>query len=307
MFTEANGTFSIARRRLPQRLRPRCRRGGRHRPDREVRREQGGEEHQFAREPDDRADTDHAGTVMVSVFTRRWERGCSGHARHYVGPRYQTARPPPCMSATSCSLLWKRASPPRRTRRPDRAVHAGPAADGLDLRTGVTRRDRRCRRASTCTASTGCANAVTSGPSGRTFAFVGLGLGSAVIATQSALGTYDTVLISVHMAQHMILSMLTPLAMALGAPVTLALRTLPQRPAEMVALRVAFAVREGALLPAGRLHAVRPEPLGALFQRLVRRDAALDRRCTTCCTCTSLWSDRCSSGRCSGWIRCPAG
>ena len=65
---------------------------------------------------------------------------------------------------------------------------------------------------------------------GRTFAFCGLGLGSAVIATQSALGTYDTVLISVHMAQHMILSMLTPLAMALGAPVTLALRTLPARP-----------------------------------------------------------------------------
>lgn len=65
---------------------------------------------------------------------------------------------------------------------------------------------------------------------GRTFAFVGLGLGSAVIATQSALGTYDTVLLSVHMAQHMVLSMITPLMMALGAPVTLALRTLPGRP-----------------------------------------------------------------------------
>jgi cytochrome c oxidase assembly factor CtaG len=65
---------------------------------------------------------------------------------------------------------------------------------------------------------------------GRTFAFCGLGLGSAVSATQSALGTYDTVLISVHKAQHMILSMLTPLAMALGAPVTLALRTLPAWP-----------------------------------------------------------------------------
>jgi putative copper resistance protein D len=65
---------------------------------------------------------------------------------------------------------------------------------------------------------------------GRTFAFCGVGLGSAVIATQSALGTYDTVLLSVHMAQHMILSMLTPLACALGAPVTLALRTLPAKP-----------------------------------------------------------------------------
>jgi cytochrome c oxidase assembly factor CtaG len=64
----------------------------------------------------------------------------------------------------------------------------------------------------------------------RTFAFCGLGLGSAVVATQSALGTYDTVLISVHMVQHMILSMVTPLACAIGAPVTLALRTLPARP-----------------------------------------------------------------------------
>jgi cytochrome c oxidase assembly factor CtaG len=65
---------------------------------------------------------------------------------------------------------------------------------------------------------------------GRTFSFCGLGLGSAVIATQSALGSYDTVLISVHMVQHMILSMLTPLACAIGAPITLALRTLPGRP-----------------------------------------------------------------------------
>jgi cytochrome c oxidase assembly factor CtaG len=64
----------------------------------------------------------------------------------------------------------------------------------------------------------------------RTFSFCGVGLGSAVVATQSALGAYDTVLISVHMAQHMILSMLTPLALAMGAPVTLALRTLPGRP-----------------------------------------------------------------------------
>jgi cytochrome c oxidase assembly factor CtaG len=64
----------------------------------------------------------------------------------------------------------------------------------------------------------------------RTISFCGVGLGSAVVATQSALGAYDTVLISVHMAQHMILTMLTPLACAMGAPVTLALRTLPGRP-----------------------------------------------------------------------------
>jgi putative copper resistance protein D len=50
------------------------------------------------------------------------------------------------------------------------------------------------------------------------------------MATVSGLGAYDDTLLSVHMAQHMILSMLVPLAMALGAPITLALRTLPRPP-----------------------------------------------------------------------------
>ena len=67
-------------------------------------------------------------------------------------------------------------------------------------------------------------------PVGRTVAFVGVGMGSFYFATASGLAAYDTTLLSVHMAQHMVLSMLVPLALALGAPVTLALRTLPQRP-----------------------------------------------------------------------------
>jgi putative copper resistance protein D len=62
----------------------------------------------------------------------------------------------------------------------------------------------------------------------RTVMFVGLGLGSFVVATQSALAAYDTVLFSVHMVQHMVLAMLTPVFLALGAPITLALRTLPR-------------------------------------------------------------------------------
>ncbi len=61
----------------------------------------------------------------------------------------------------------------------------------------------------------------------RTVMFAGLGLGSFVLATQSALAAYDTVLFSVHMAQHMVLAMLTPVFLALGAPITLAMRTLP--------------------------------------------------------------------------------
>ena len=67
-------------------------------------------------------------------------------------------------------------------------------------------------------------------PVGRTLAFVVLGMGSFVLATSSGLSAYDTTLLSVHMVQHMILSMIVPLSLALGAPVTLALRTLPAAP-----------------------------------------------------------------------------
>ena len=67
-------------------------------------------------------------------------------------------------------------------------------------------------------------------PVGRTVSFVVVGMGSFLVATCSGLGTYDLTLLSVHMVQHMVLSMLVPLALALGAPVTLALRTLPRRP-----------------------------------------------------------------------------
>ena len=67
-------------------------------------------------------------------------------------------------------------------------------------------------------------------PVGRTLAFVGLGMGAFVFATASGLAVYDTTLLSVHMVQHMILSMVVPLALALGAPITLALRTLPATP-----------------------------------------------------------------------------
>lgn len=67
-------------------------------------------------------------------------------------------------------------------------------------------------------------------PVGRTVSFVLLGMGGFYVATSSGLAAYDTVLLSVHMAQHMILSMAVPLFLALGAPVTLALRALPARP-----------------------------------------------------------------------------
>ena len=64
----------------------------------------------------------------------------------------------------------------------------------------------------------------------RTLSFTVGGLGSLLVATCSSLATYDEVLLSMHMAQHMVLTMVAPVFLALGAPVTLALRTLPQAP-----------------------------------------------------------------------------
>ncbi|MCY7374144.1 MAG: cytochrome c oxidase assembly protein [Spirochaetaceae bacterium] len=63
----------------------------------------------------------------------------------------------------------------------------------------------------------------------RTVLFVGLGLGSFVVATTSGLAVYDTTLLWVHMVQHMVLGMVAPVLLALGAPITLALRLLPRR------------------------------------------------------------------------------
>ena len=66
-------------------------------------------------------------------------------------------------------------------------------------------------------------------PVGRTIAFAA-GILAFVFATQSGLARYDTTLLSAHMVQHMTLSMVVPLALALSAPVTLALRTLRPAP-----------------------------------------------------------------------------
>jgi cytochrome c oxidase assembly factor CtaG len=74
-------------------------------------------------------------------------------------------------------------------------------------------------------------------PVGRTVAFLLGGLGSIAAVTVSGIEAYDTTLVSVHMVQHMVLSMIAPIFLALGAPVTLALRTLPAGP-RAVLLRV---------------------------------------------------------------------
>ncbi|MGC1212349.1 MAG: cytochrome c oxidase assembly protein [Micromonospora sp.] len=64
----------------------------------------------------------------------------------------------------------------------------------------------------------------------RTVCFLGPGLGGIASVTVSGLDAYDTVLLSTHMVQHMVLAMVAPIFLAVGAPVTLALRTVPLRP-----------------------------------------------------------------------------
>ncbi|URN18200.1 MULTISPECIES: cytochrome c oxidase assembly protein [Streptomyces] len=61
---------------------------------------------------------------------------------------------------------------------------------------------------------------------GRTVFFV-LGVLSVALVMCTGLNDYGMVMFSVHMVQHMVISMLSPIMLLLGAPVTLALRALP--------------------------------------------------------------------------------
>ena len=63
-------------------------------------------------------------------------------------------------------------------------------------------------------------------PTGRIIAWL-FGCFVLLFATSSGLGRYMPAMFSMHMAAHMLLSMLTPVLLVLGAPVTLALRALP--------------------------------------------------------------------------------
>jgi putative membrane protein len=63
-------------------------------------------------------------------------------------------------------------------------------------------------------------------PVGRVFAWVG-GVLTVFLTTCTGLNDYGMQMFSAHMVQHMILSMLSPLLLLLGAPITLALRALP--------------------------------------------------------------------------------
>ena len=64
-------------------------------------------------------------------------------------------------------------------------------------------------------------------PVGRTISFA-IGISAVDYATSGGLGLYAHFSFSWHMIAHMTLGMIAPIAIVLGAPITLALRTLPQ-------------------------------------------------------------------------------
>ena len=64
-------------------------------------------------------------------------------------------------------------------------------------------------------------------PVGRTIAFA-LGISGIDFATSGGLGVYAMYSFEYHMIAHMTLGMIAPIGLVLGAPITLALRTLPQ-------------------------------------------------------------------------------
>ncbi|EYT78942.1 membrane protein [Streptomyces sp. Tu 6176] len=63
-------------------------------------------------------------------------------------------------------------------------------------------------------------------PVGRTVAYV-VGVLTVALMMCTKLNDYGMVMFSVHMVQHMVISMLSPILILLGAPITLALRALP--------------------------------------------------------------------------------
>ncbi|HYO00475.1 MAG TPA: cytochrome c oxidase assembly protein [Mycobacterium sp.] len=63
-------------------------------------------------------------------------------------------------------------------------------------------------------------------PAGRIAAWL-CGCAVLLFATSSGIGRYMPAMFSIHMSAHMLLSMLVPVLLVLGAPVTLALRALP--------------------------------------------------------------------------------
>ncbi len=77
----------------------------------------------------------------------------------------------------------------------------------------------------------------------RVVAFAGLGLGAVAVATMSGLAVYDHELFWPAAVQNIVLDLVAPLGLALGDPLSLALRALPQEGRTARRLRAAISGR----------------------------------------------------------------
>ena len=108
---------------------------------------------------------------------------------------------------------------------------AGPADGGtgavrLAIRPHLRHRGDRLGGGVPGRCGAGCGAAATPGRSAGRWRWL-FGCAALLFATSSGLGRYMPAMFSMHMVAHMLLSMLVPILLVLGAPVTLALRALP--------------------------------------------------------------------------------
>ena len=176
-----------------------------------------------------------------------------------------------------------------RARRHGGHAPAGAAADrgtGPGPRPGVRLAGRLARRAAGRRLRAGPVAAAPPGrawPVGATVAWLG-GCATLFYVTASGLQTYSMGMFSLHMVQHMVLSMLAPLFLLMGAPVTLALRGLPASPGAAGMPRAAAAelpaqpAGPGDRVPAVHRAAVHRQPLRRLLHPGLRRPDGSTRR-----------------------------
>jgi cytochrome c oxidase assembly factor CtaG len=87
-------------------------------------------------------------------------------------------------------------------------------------------------------------------PLARSVAFLGLGLGALVIATMWWTGVYSGVLFYARAAQTILLLLVTPMFLALGRPLSLAIDTLPGRNGQRLATAIASRTARVLTFPA---------------------------------------------------------
>jgi cytochrome c oxidase assembly factor CtaG len=102
-------------------------------------------------------------------------------------------------------------------------------------------------------------------PAARIVAFAGVGLGTLVVATMSWTGAYAGVLFYARAAQTIVLLLVSPLFLALGRPLTLAIAAAPERAGQRLAAAVRSRAARIATFPAITTVVLVVVPFGIYF------------------------------------------